>query len=581
MLPALVPELYVRASQWYEAQGMVDEAIEHALAGDDVTRAARVLDEHVEAYVFNSEITKVIRWADRLPVEARAKFPRLCIYYAWALQFEYQLEAAESTLAQAEAHLADPTGLTESFPASQIIAHASAIRVYAALHRGEFDLAVDRALAALKVLPEQGADDMRAVRGITLLGLGLATFQWGQMEVAYQTLQSALPLNQRAGNRYAALSCIYYVMCIDVVRGALSRAITNGEKGLFWIEEWSGSGGRQRPPARLLAHIRRQMGIVHYERDDLDQAAQYLHQASEYYELVGSWHRVTSYARLTDLYHALGNVEAAREVLQKIVRIYLTPGFSVPDTPLAAMIAERHLLLSQSQSGPDDLFAKAVHWAETSGLSADDEVRYEQEYEYLTLARVRIAQGRAKEVIPLLDRLIDSAEGAGRNGQLIAYLSLQAVAHHSLDQIDPALTHLSRAVALGEPEGYVRTLVDLGPPMRDLLQAAARRDSVPHEAYVSRLLAAFSAVEPEVTPSPVAAQVRRESEGLVEPLNDREMQILRLIAAGLSDRNIAQELYLSINTIKWYNRQIYGKLGASRRGQAVARARELGILRDV
>jgi ATP/maltotriose-dependent transcriptional regulator MalT len=148
-------------------------------------------------------------------VDARCSFPRLCIYYAWALQFEYQMEAAESTLARAEAHLADPTGLqptaqSASFPASQIIGHASAIRAYMALHRGEFDRAVDLALAALKALPEEEADaehpadEMRAMRGAVILGLGIGYLQLGQMEAAYQALQRALPLNRRAGNRYGS-----------------------------------------------------------------------------------------------------------------------------------------------------------------------------------------------------------------------------------------------------------------------------------------------------------------------------------------------------------------------------------------
>jgi LuxR family maltose regulon positive regulatory protein len=309
---------------------------------------------------------------------------------------------------------------------------------------------------------------------------------------------------------------------------------------------------------------------------------------------------VWGYAFLVDLYQAQGNVETAREVLRKLVRIHLTPGFSLPDTPVAAMIAERSLLLSRSRPDPDDLFAQAVEWAERSGLRLDDAFRHQQEYEYCTLARVRIAQGRAAEVVPLLDRLIASAESAGRNGQLIVYLALQAVAHHAGGRTDTALVALSRALALGESEDYVRTFLDLGPPMQDLLRQAP--DHGMATAYVDRLLAAMEGTTKDqgrktdspllpqaLHPSSVVGRSRAEilsepkgrpSSPLVEPLNDREMQILRLIAAGLSDRVIAEELYLSIHTIRWYNRQIYGKLGVNRRGQAVARARELGILRD-
>jgi LuxR family maltose regulon positive regulatory protein len=239
-------------------------------------------------------------------------------------------------------------------------------------------------------------------------------------------------------------------------------------------------------------------------------------------------------------------------------------------------------LLSQSRPDLNDLLAEAVRWAETSGLGPDDKFRYAQEYEYLTLARVLIAQDKAEQAIPLLNRLIASAEDAERNGELISYLALQAIAHYTRGQTasehrtDTALTTVSRALALGEPEGYVRTFVDLGPPMRELLQVAARQGVAPD--YVSRLLAAFPGVKPDFVPSPVAQPERRGIGDFVEPLNDREKQILRLIAAGLSDREIAEELYLSVNTIKWHNRQIYDKLGVSRRGQAVARAQELGIL---
>jgi len=582
-LPEIIPELFVRASQWYEDQGRVDEAIEHALAGNDVTRAARLLDENVQTFILsNAEVNKVIRWVNRLPVDVCCSFPRLCIYHAWALQFEYQLEEAERTLARAEACLADPSSLPESFSASQITDYANAVRVYIALHRGEFDRAVDLSLAALKALPEEEADkeypadQMRAVRGAITLGLGIGYFELGRMGAAYQALQNALPLNQQAGSRYAALACIQYLMYVDFARGALNRALANGEKGLFWIEEWSRSEGQRGRPARMLAHLRRQMSIVHYERNDLDQAAKGLNQATEYYELVQSWYRVDGYALLVGVHQALGDVEAALGYLRKLKHISLTPGLSLPNIPLAAWIAERSLLLGQLRPDLNDLFAQAVRWAETSGLGPDDQFRYECEYEYLTLARVLIAQDRADGAISILDRLIASAKDARRWGQLIAYLSLQAVAHHSLNKVDSALTHLSHAMALGEPEGYVRTFVDLGPPMRGLLQVAAGQGMAPD--YVSRLLAAFPAVEPGFPPSPAAPPKRRGVEDLVEPLTDREMQILRLLAARLPYREIAEELYLSLNTIKWYTKNIYGKLGVHKREQAVSRARELGLL---
>jgi LuxR family maltose regulon positive regulatory protein len=299
---------------------------------------------------------------------------------------------------------------------------------------------------------------------------------------------------------------------------------------------------------------------------------------------------------LIDLHQALGDVGAALSYLRKLKHIGLAPGLSLPDIPLSATIAERSLLLSHTRPDLNHLLAEAVAWGETSGLEPNDEFRYGQEYEYLTLARVLIAQNRADAAIPLLDRLITAADGAGRNGDLIAYLSLQAVAHHTQGKTDTALTCLSRAVVLGEPEGYVRTFVDMGPAMRDLLQALSRQPAAVGQTYLNRLLGAFGEAtmdeepKPEPPPSSFApgpsspvlrrlpSEPRGEAEGLVEPLSDREIQILHLLAARRSYQEMAEELYLSLNTIKWYAKNIYGKLGVHKRAEAVSRARELDLL---
>jgi LuxR family maltose regulon positive regulatory protein len=339
---------------------------------------------------------------------------------------------------------------------------------------------------------------------------------------------------------------------------------------------------------------------VHCERDELDEATRHIRPSTEYYELVGSRLQVQGYALLIDLYRALGESEAARECLDKLVQIVRAKGFSNPDMPVEAMIARQRLLLSRTDSSLDDLFASAARWAETVDLVSDYTLTYKREYELFTLAQVRIVQGRAAEVLPLLERLVAGARGApvgsaARKGQLIAVLALQAVAHHVCGQSDAAQDALSPALALGEPEGYLRTFVDHGAPMADLLRQALARGVAVN--YVGRLLDAIPGETKDERPKTKAEGSssvvgrpssvahtdvgRPSSPGApvgIEPLNDREIQILRLIAAGLTDRQIAEELYLSINTVKWYNRQIYEKLAVGRRGQAVARAQELGLL---
>ena len=159
--PGIIPTLLVRASHWYQAQGIVEQAIDYALAGDDLNLAARLLDENVEKYLYNADVSKIILWTSRLPVHVRRDFPRLCLIRAWALQFEFQLEAVEPELALAEAHLLDPAGLPDTLPAYMLTGHARAVRAYMAYRKGDFEQAVELSLEALSGLPEEGAARLR------------------------------------------------------------------------------------------------------------------------------------------------------------------------------------------------------------------------------------------------------------------------------------------------------------------------------------------------------------------------------------------------------------------------------------
>jgi LuxR family maltose regulon positive regulatory protein len=180
---------------------------------------------------------------------------------------------------------------------------------------------------------------------------------------------------------------------------------------------------------------------------------------------------------------------------------------------------------------------------------------------------VLIAQGKPGEALRLLARLLEEAQAVGRMGSVIEVLALQALAFQAQDNLDQALSALERALSLAEPEGFVRTFVDEGKPMARLLRRALSQGIAPN--YVARLLAAFGQ-EVELT-SPAM-------ESLVEPLSERELEVLRLVVAGLPNPEIAQELIIAVSTVKSHVNHIYGKLGVESRTQAVARARELGLL---
>jgi LuxR family maltose regulon positive regulatory protein len=222
---------------------------------------------------------------------------------------------------------------------------------------------------------------------------------------------------------------------------------------------------------------------------------------------------------------------------------------------------------------------EALDWARQQGLSTDNELSYLREFDHITLARVLIARyqndhadGSISGIVELLERLLKAAEEGGRKGSAIEILVLQAIAHQAQGDLPAALLPLQRALALAEPQGYIRIFLDEGSSMTQLLREASAREIMPD--YTDKLLAAFEAEEqksqskPDLPPSQV----------LIEPLSQRELEILKLIAQGLSNREIGERLFLALDTIKGHNRKIFDKLQVQSRTEAIARARELGLL---
>ena len=253
---------------------------------------------------------------------------------------------------------------------------------------------------------------------------------------------------------------------------------------------------------------------------------------------------------------AEGDLDAAVELLDEADRVYVGD-FSPDVRPVPAVRAR--MWLAQGR------VADALGWVAQRGLSATDELGYLREFEHLTLARVLTADERVDPAVDLLDRLAHAAEEGQRFGTLIEIRVVQALAYQLRGDQEPALTSLQAALTLAEPEGYVRTFVDEGPPMAGLLKAAA--DQGIASRYAGRLLAAFP-----TSPRPSAAP------GLVEPLSDREQDVLRLLGTDLSGPEIARELVVSLNTVRSHTKSIYTKLGVNTRRTAVRRAQELGLL---
>lgn len=313
------------------------------------------------------------------------------------------------------------------------------------------------------------------------------------------------------------------------------------------------------------------MSSLCYEHNDLNAATQHLLTSQSLGELAGlqqnpyRWRAAMARIRQTQ-----GDLDEALDLLDQAERLY-DANFS----PNVRPIATRKVRVWVAQGW----LGEALGWVREHGLSVENELSYLHEFDHITLARVLLAchhsdraDGSISEVMGLLERLLKAAEERGGNGSVIEILLLQAMAYHAQGDLPGALLPLQRALALAELEGYVRMFIDEGPSMMQLLHEVSARGIMPD--YTSKLLAAFEAEQrkSQVKPGLPPAQP------LIVPLRPRELEILRLIAQGLSNRQIGERLFLALDTVKGHNRIIFDKLQVQSRTEAVARARELGLL---
>jgi LuxR family maltose regulon positive regulatory protein len=571
--PGRIVELHWRAAAWYEQQGSVEEAIGHALHAGDFERAIRLIDGHADEMFVRSELVTLCGWLAAVPEVEIAARPRLCMLYAWALVAIAHPEEAERWVAAIERlvgagvdALAEPGAATLTPETRAALVEVSVLRGTLDMGRGDLPRVLELLQRVLPYLEAQGQpyvfNTAKALRPAALFTLAIAHELSGNLAGAAPAFARAAELALEDENYHLLPMALSHLAQIQILQGELHRAETTYRRALAAAEQPA-------VPASPLAGIAYVgLGRLLYEWNDLAAAESYLAQGIALGRPWLNWETlVPGYLTLARLKQVQGDREAATEALDAFLKLE-----DMPFPPQAAGGVAAYEALFQARWG--DIEA-AARWAADSTIRPGDEVPPAREEEALILTRVWLAEGRQSDAQQLLARLHGAAQGGGRTGRLIQILILQAVARYAWGQDVPSLQALREALSLAEPEGWVRSFVDEGQPMAEMLSRLGKAG-----AYVDRLVAAFSSTP---APSPGLASRSRDAGPAaghppVEPLTDRELEVLALIAEGLSNRQIAGRLVVSINTVKTHAKNLNAKLGASNRTQAVARARELGLL---
>jgi LuxR family maltose regulon positive regulatory protein len=556
-----VAEWHRRAAAWFAQRDATEEAIQHYLAAREYPQAAELMERLGVRLIVQGQLRKMLDWLAGLPEAFISTRPLLCVCHAWVLNVMGQTSASEPLLQRAEQTLT-PLGPEQ---AGHIRGLIDTLRAYQARREGDLPRSTQLLSQASATL---SPDDL-FVRGTVNLNLGFNYLLTGRLEQAEGVLQVARKDSRSVHAVYINLIAMAVQANVYVAQGRLGEALQLYEEAIaYGLDQ---NRGQPFPPA---GYAYAGLGQVLYEQNDLPEAERNLAQAVEAGESMADWSlRRRGLLPLAWLKQMTGDQAAAEELWRRAQEVV-----QQAESKRVAAHVDTHqarLWLAQAAASPANAaaMAGAADWAANYRAGEPDPRSYGEALAQLTLAWVDLAQSQPERALACLGPLAESAAKGGQIDNLIKALALQSLAHAARGDLAEALGALRRALDLGAPEGYVRTFVDLSRPMHALLRQAAAQGVA--SDYASRLLAAFPEAA-EASPLQAAASAVSLA---VEPLNDRELAILKLIAAGLSNREIASELYLSPNTIKAYASQMYAKLGVHKRAEAVTRAHELGILR--
>jgi LuxR family maltose regulon positive regulatory protein len=530
--------LHGRASQWYEENGLDIEAFQHAAAANDIERAARLVEGKGMPLIFRGAAAPVLSWLASLPTTVLDARPSLWVMYASALLFVSQINGIEDKLQAAEAALG---GIELDAQSKDLIGHIAAIRATVAVVQNQLETIIVQSRRALAFLHP----DNLPVRTATTWTLGAAYQLQGDRAAARQAFTEAIATSQAIGHFIITIAATIGLGNIQELENQLYLAAETYQHVLQLVGD---------APLTIACEAHLGLARLCYQWDDLDTAHQHTQQSAQLAQQGEFSDRVVACELfLARLKLAQGDVAAATALLKKAEQSAHQHHFVVQMAEVTAV--QVLMLLNQGH------LTAAAHLAETQELP-------------LSQARVYLAQGDSPKALAVLEALRQQVAAKNWADEQLEVMVLQALAYEAYGDEETAVQRLGDALALAEPGGFIRLFLDEGLPMMALLTRMKNKVQPQvggGQEYIHKLLAAFNK-QTDVQPSPLSPQP------LLEPLSERELEVLQLIAQGLSNREISEQLFLAIDTVKGHNRRIFGKLAVQRRTEAVVRARELGLL---
>lgn len=564
--------LYRRATQWYIEQNLVMEAIDYALAAEDGEIAAELIERALPALVARGQFVMLMAWLNRLPPRVLRSHPLLCVTRARTALRQHDLDEAEKWLEITHSALnAQPVQNAE------VVGAAHAVGVDLALNRGRVAETIQLARQALEILPH----DLTYARGEIFLFMAIAYYWNGQYAEATKANNQAIDNAKRAGDVMSAILAATHQAIYFHVQGQLRPAMKMLEQCLAYATE------RTVHELPLMCGHYVTWGELLYELNRLEEAEKFIRRGIQLAEEARNPRSLLrGYARLLSVQQAQGRQTEANqsiEVALQLARQYQLPPHHLDECTKAFV---RKWLA-------DENMAAVFEWIQRRGISLDEPAIGGLEDEYLLAARFLAQLNKPAAALVVLEEVADAAQSIGNLALALQASAYQAILLQQEGKSQEALTLLTRALEIAGPQGFVRTFVDEGLAMSRLLAALRGRLSPEIQRYVDFLLNTFAPNQQRAATSvqsaspgqgiakhPAPSQTPDAAiEPLIEPLSERELEVLRLVDQGLSDSKIAKELILATGTIKRHLNNIYGKLGVHTRTQALARAHALGLLR--